>query len=161
MGGTIAYHGFTEDQNQPRGSGCVSWTCVWKCMWSRYLTCACARHRATFHSICGRYGTPASDHIMVFHGYNSKKRYFQWLSMLLGEISDEEQLQLGVDPKEFGPHSFRKGVCTLSFSLMSGRTPITSIFLRTGWTLRAVQQKVCWMNIMLRFYISHNNETDH
>ena len=128
-----------------------------KCIRSHYLTGSCARHRATFHSICGRYGTPASDHIMVFNRYNSEKRYFRWLSMLLGEISDEEQLQFGLDPKEFGPHSFRKGVCTLSFSLMSGRLPITSIFLRTGWTLQAVQQKV-WMNIMLRFYISRNNE---
>ena len=160
MGGTLAYRGFTENQKQPRGSECVPWTCVCKCIWSRNLTGACARHRATFHSICGRYGTtPASDHIMVFNGYNSEKRYFQWLSMLLGEILGEEQRQLGVDPKEFGPHSFRKGVCTLSFSLMSGRTPITSIFLWTGWTLRAAQQKV-WMNITLRFYISCNNETD-
>ncbi len=101
-----------------------------KCIRSHYLTGSCARHRATFHSICGRCWTPASDHIMVFNGYNSENRCFQWLLKLLGEISDEEQLQLGVEPKEFGLHSFRKGVCTLSFSFMSGRTPITSIILR-------------------------------
>lgn len=108
-------------------------------------------------------GTAASEHIMVFNGYNSETRfdcfagrpavrcvqltstcqldrYCQWLSNLLCELSDEEQLQLGVDPKEFGSHSFRKGVCTLSSSLVSG-PPITSIFLRAGWTLGAVQQR--------------------
>jgi hypothetical protein len=88
----------------------------------------------------GEEANSGSCDINVFPGKNSETRYCQWLTKCICELTEEEKVELGVNPDEFGSHSFRKGVCTLCSSAPSGPS-ITSIFLRAGWSLGAVQQR--------------------
>lgn len=61
--------------------------------------------------------------------------FTKWLSNALEGIGE-----LGYDAREFGTHSFRKGITTHCGSMISGPSVI-AVFLRAGWSLGLVQDR--------------------
>jgi len=59
----------------------------------------------------------------------------KWLPTALNRIGD-----LGYDVKDFGTHSFRKGIADFSSGFMNGPS-VLAIFLRAGWSLGQVQDR--------------------
>ena len=76
----------------------------------------------------------------VFPGSHSESRFSEWLIKMLGALSPAQLLEVGSEIGTIGTHSFRKGVCTY-LSSMPGGPPISSIFLRAGWSMGAVQHR--------------------
>ena len=88
------------------------------------------------------------DGVKVFEGETSETRFCQWLSGTL----DEPTVHAGTDGKNIGTHSFRKGVLTHCSSCPGGPPP-TAIFLRAGWTLGPVQQRLVAFVIAFVHYV--------
>ena len=64
--------------------------------------------------------------------YNS---FVKWLEFALGKVSE-----LAYEVKEFGSHSFRKGVATYCSGFLGGPS-VVAIFIRAGWSLGQVQDR--------------------
>jgi hypothetical protein len=71
--------------------------------------------------------------------------FTKWLSSSLEELE-----LLGHSPKDFGTHSFRKGIATYCSGFIGGPS-IIAIFLRAGWSLGQVQDR----------YITYSDGGDH
>ena len=76
----------------------------------------------------------------VFPGSNQEARFGAWLHQLFRNLSEDELLQVGMHGDDAGTHSIRKGVSTF-VSTCPGGPPITSVFLRAGWSLGNVAQR--------------------
>ncbi|ETV73046.1 hypothetical protein H257_12083 [Aphanomyces astaci] len=73
---------------------------------------------------------------LVF-GANAKERFSAWLTKTC-QVHRDEIVALGLSVEDLGTHSFRKGVAT-AITNTPGGPPMTSVWLRAGWSLGNVQ----------------------
>ena len=76
----------------------------------------------------------------LFEGDRPESRFSDILLSVVDNLSDGEQIILGVDKKDIGTHSSRKGCPTYLLSLVDGPDPV-KVYLRAGWSLGNVQDR--------------------
>jgi hypothetical protein len=69
----------------------------------------------------------------------TESRFGKWLLSICKEYSAQLQ-QFGIEIKDIGTHSFRKGVSSFVTSIPGGPSVI-SVYLRAGWSLGPVQSR--------------------
>ena len=85
-------------------------------------------------------GILSSSHGRLFPGDNQKKRFGKQLHTVLKKHYHEFQ-DIGVDPKDIGTHSIRKGAATFCTCAVHPGPPIVSVCLRAGWTIGRVKER--------------------
>jgi len=97
------------------------------------LVLSFARYFLTYPQVL-REGAP------LFEGTNQYGRYSSRLHQLFHELKDDLK-NLGVDYKDLGTHSARKGVGTMVANASTVGPPIVALCLRAGWKLGGVKEK--------------------
>ena len=85
----------------------------------------------------------------LFPGTHQYNRFLKIYHQVLNSHADEI-LALGVDPKDLGSHSTRKGSATHVSSGTTVSPPMSAICLRAGWSMGSVKDR----------YIHHVNAGD-
>ena len=91
---------------------------------------------AAYFSIFNISGT---KDFVLFPGTNQYKRFSKFLEKLCNKHKDEIMKDFGVDIKDIGVHSIRKGVASYVSSGSTCAPPQVATNIRAGWSMGIIQ----------------------
>ena len=83
---------------------------------------------------------PGSDSGYLFSGSSQYDRFRKLLSRIVTEHADEIR-RLGIDPKNIGVHSIRKGAATYCCNGTPTGVAFAAVCIRAGWTMGGVKDR--------------------
>ena len=86
--------------------------------------------------------------VPLFEGTNQYARYSSRMLKLYKE-SAEDLKAIGIDYKDLGSHSARKGVGTMVAAGCTVGPPIVPLCLRAGWALGGVKDKYLFLRMLV------------
>ena len=76
----------------------------------------------------------------LFEGAKAESRFSDILLSTIDKLNDGQLMILGVDKKDIGTHSCRKGCPSYLLGIVDGPDPV-KVYLRAGWSLGNVQDR--------------------
>ena len=118
---------FGEQKDEPRHMYC-----------NPVMPSVCAIRALGQYLIC--FPDVVSEGKRLFPGNDQRSRFNRVFHYILSKYS-EVFLGIGVDPKDLGTHSIRKGAATYCCAGVHPGPPVVSVCLRAGWSLGRVKER--------------------
>jgi hypothetical protein len=89
--------------------------------------------------MCNKVDDEGTNH-KLFNGTEQKHRYAKDMRKVILDLTEEQLKQLGIDLKDLGTHSWRKGAATYLLGVIDGPSPV-AVYIRMGWSLGNTQDR--------------------